>query len=366
VLGSIGTDTGVIGEILLPVLHGAKAWAADVNARGGLNGHPVKIIFGDDGGEPARALALARSMVEQQGAVAFFMEHGPGTFQAVARYAEENKIPVIGSSNSNVASARSPMTFVLGPAAEFGLAWAQVLPLLEYEPNKHKISIMYCRESPSCKAGRDIVAGFAGKIGLQVVHEAQVTLTQPDFTGEMLSAKNAGAEAIVPFVDNNTVIRMVRSSKRQNWAPVYSAQYASHDERFLKNGGADIDGILIGASMPHWDSPKLSDYRAALQRYVPGGIKASYGELAWAAGKLLEVISKGFGDKPTSPDFLRGLYALRGETLGGLVPPLSYREGQGSDQSNRCIVPLRVEGGKFVPKKGDAFTCEPGWQPVQK
>lgn len=193
-----------------------------------------------------------------------------------------------------------------------------------------------------------------------------MTLTQPDFTGEMLSAKSAGAEAIVPFVDNNTVIRMAKSSKRQNWAPVFAAQYASHDERFLKNGGADIDGVLIGASMPHWDSPKLADYRAALQRYVPGGIKASYGELAWAAGRLLEVISRGFPDKPTSADFLRGLYALRGETLGGLVPPLSYREGQGSDQSNHCIVAMRVESGKFVAKKGDEFTCEPGWKPVQK
>ena len=99
---------------------------------------------------------------------------------------------------------------------------------------------MYCRESPSCKAGRDIIVAQAGNLGLQVVHEAQVSLTQPDFTAEMLAAKSAGAEAIIPFVDNNTVIRMSRSSKRQGYTPVYSAQYASHDERFLKNGGADI------------------------------------------------------------------------------------------------------------------------------
>jgi branched-chain amino acid transport system substrate-binding protein len=254
------------------VLHGGKAWVADVNARGGLNGHPVRVVFADDGGEPAKALALARRFVEQDGAIALYMEHGPGTFQAVAQYVEEKKIPVIGSSNSNVASARSPMTFVVGPAAEYGLVWTQILPLLEYEPDKHKVSILYCRESPSCKAGRDILVGFSQRIGIQVVHEGQVGLTQPDFTAEMLAARNAGAEAIVPFVDNNTVIRMARSAARQNYRPVFSAQYASHDERFLKNGGADIDGVLVGASMPHWTSPKLNDYRAAMQRYVPGGI----------------------------------------------------------------------------------------------
>jgi branched-chain amino acid transport system substrate-binding protein len=366
VFGSIGTDSGILGEILVSALHGAKAWAADINARGGLNGHPVRIVFGDDGGDPGRALSLAKGMVEQQGVIAFYMEHGPGTFQAVEPYAKQNNIPVIGSSNSNVTSARSPITFVVGPAAEFGLVWTQVLPLLVYAPDKHKVSLMYCRESPSCKAGRDIIVAQAGKLGLQVVHEAQVSLTQPDFTAEMLAAKSAGAEAIIPFVDNNTVIRMSRSSKRQGYTPVYSAQYASHDERFLKNGGADIEGVLVGASMPHWSSPKLNDYVAAMQRYVPGGIKASYGELSWATGKLIEVISKDLPDKPTGADLIRGLYALHGETLGGLVPPLTYRPGEGSDQNNHCTVPLRVENGKFASKNGDEFTCEPGWKPTQK
>src|SRR5258708_17670987 len=70
VFGSIGTDSGILGEILVSALHGAKAWAADVNARGGLNGHPVRIVFGDDGGDPGRALSLAKGMVEQQGVIA--------------------------------------------------------------------------------------------------------------------------------------------------------------------------------------------------------------------------------------------------------------------------------------------------------
>ncbi|MDQ1395824.1 MAG: hypothetical protein QOG64_1083, partial [Acidimicrobiaceae bacterium] len=35
-LGSFGTQTGPIGRILLPVPQGARAWAADINARGGL------------------------------------------------------------------------------------------------------------------------------------------------------------------------------------------------------------------------------------------------------------------------------------------------------------------------------------------
>jgi hypothetical protein len=127
-----------------------------------------------------------------------------------------------------------------------------------------------------------------------------------------------------------------------------------------------VNGFLVGAAMPHWTSPKLNDFRTAMQKYVTGGVLGSWSEMAWAAGKLMEVFAKGFPANPTAADFLKGLYAVNGETLGGLVPPLAYQEGKGSDLSNLCIVPMKVDGGKYVPKDGDNFTCAPGWQPVKK
>lgn len=366
VMGSIGSDSGVLGVILLPVLQGAKAWVADVNARGGVAGHPVKVIFADDGGEPARALALAKRLVDQDGAVAFFAERGPGTAQAVNTFLEQRSIPVIGGCGCSVSAAKSPMSFMVGAGGDYGLAWMQTLPLLVYS-DKRKVSVLYCRESPSCKSGRDhVVDEFAKEVGLEVVHEAQVTITAPDYTAEVLAARNAGAEAFIAFMDTFSETRLARAAHRQNWYPVFAINYSGHDERFTAQGGDDVEGFVVGAAMPHWSSPKLDDYRIAMQKYVPGGVLASIGEMAWAAGKLIETIGRQFPDKPTSSDFLRGLYALDGETLGGLVPPLTYRPGQGSDQSNYCIVPMRIVKGKHVPRNGDEFTCAPGWQPVRK
>jgi branched-chain amino acid transport system substrate-binding protein len=366
VLGSIGSDSGVLGQILLPVLSGAKAWVADVNARGGLNGHAVKVIFADDGGEPARALSLAKRMVDQDGAVAFYAERGPGTAQAVNTFLEQRKIPEIGGCGCSVSSAASPMSFMVGAGGDLGLAWMHTLPLLTYTTIK-KVSVLYCRESPSCKAGRDhLVNEFAKQTGLQVVHEAQVSITAPDYTAEVLAAKNAGAEGFIAFMDNFSVTRAARAAHRQGWSPPFSVQFSFHDERAVKNGGDDVNGFLVGAAMPHWTSPKLNDFRTAMQKYVTGGVLGSWSEMAWAAGKLMEVFAKGFPANPTAADFLKGLYAVNGETLGGLVPPLAYQEGKGSDLSNLCIVPMKVDGGKYVPKDGDNFTCAPGWQPVKK
>lgn len=365
VIGSIGTESGPIGNILLPVVHGAQAWVADVNARGGLAGHPVRVLFGDDGGDPGKALALAQRMVDQDGVVAFFAMRGPGTGQAVMPFLEQRKIPLVGSCGCDVASARSPMAFNIGAGGEYGLTWYHVLPLLAFS-DKRKVSIIYCRESPTCKRGRDLVVSeIAKQVGLQVVHEAQVTVAQPDYTAEALGARNAGAEAMLLFFDNASMIRMARAAHRQSYYPLFSTQFSAHEIRLLKNGGKDVEGFVATGVLP-LESPVLADYRAAIQRYVPGGQETmgSWSIMGWAAGKAFELAGKAFpAGKVASADILQGLYQFaNGQTLGGIVAPLDFREGQANDKSKSslCGVPMKVENGKFVPRDGDNRVCPPG------
>jgi branched-chain amino acid transport system substrate-binding protein len=365
VLAAIGTQSGVIGNVLVPIGHGIRAWVADVNARGGLAGHKVKMLYGDDGGEPARALALARQMVDQNKAVAFFMEHGPGTFQAVAPFLEERRIPMIGNCGCEVASAHSPMSFSVGVSGDLGLAWTLVTPILAYT-DKRKAALIYCRESPSCRSSRNAIVGFADSVGLDLVYEAQASLGQPDYTAEMLAARNAGAEVIIPFMDGFSLIRMIRAAHRQGWRPQFVNGFSAHEERFLQTDKGEIEGLILGAGALHWDSPKLADFRTAMRKYVPGSVLGTWSAMGWMAGKLLERIAPGLPAQPTKDDFLRALYALNGETLGGLIPPLTFREGEGPDDTNRCSVPLRVENGRFVPKDPDRWACAPGWKPVTK
>jgi branched-chain amino acid transport system substrate-binding protein len=364
-LGSIGTESGVLGNLMRPIFEAAKAWAGDVNARGGLNGHPVRLLFGDDAGDPAKALALVRRMVDQDGAVAFYALHGLQTGQALASFLEERRIPAVGMCSCTEGSATSPMMFQVGTSTDPGLAWAHMLALTTLTPKK-KLSLLYCRETPACKNIRDGITKFQQQAGIQVVHEAQVTVTQPDYTAEVLAARNAGAEAIAMATDNASLIRGIRSAHRQNYNPTFVGQVATAEDRFLSVGGDDIDGTVIGASLEPWQSPRFADYVAALDRYVPGAIKANLGQVVWAGGKLLEVVAKRFGPNPTKDDFLAGLYALRGETLGGMIPPLTYLEGKGSALTNVCTIPLLVEKGRFVAPGGDRFACAPGWKPQEK
>src|SRR5207253_722033 len=71
VVGAIGTLSGPVGTIVGDIVKGVQIWAQYINAHGGVNGHVVRLVVGDDGGDPARFNSLAQQMVEQGHAIAF-------------------------------------------------------------------------------------------------------------------------------------------------------------------------------------------------------------------------------------------------------------------------------------------------------
>jgi branched-chain amino acid transport system substrate-binding protein len=86
--------------------------------------------------------------------------------------------------------------------------------------------------------------------------------------------------------------------------------------------------------------------------------------MGWAAGKLLEKMAAGYPAGPVSSnDILEGLYALRGESLDGMIAPLTYERDKGHQNTNQCDIPIIVKDGKFVAPNGDKFSCAPWWKP---
>jgi branched-chain amino acid transport system substrate-binding protein len=364
VLGAVGVHTGVIGDILAPIEHGARAWSADVNARGGLNGHPVRVIIADDGGDPGKAVSIGRKLIEQDKIVAFYAEQAPGTLQVYIKLAEKAGIPIFGACSCNPDAAESPNMFSATLGAFQGMNWSHTM--MAYKSGKKKLSIFYCREVAICSKGAETIEKkLAPSLGLDVVHTANVSMAAPDYTAEMLAAKNAGAEVIVTYVENPTTLRIIRSGKRQGYTPLISSQMSAHDERIFKHGKEDAEGVMIGASMFHWDDPKMADFKAAMAKYVPNGILASFSMNSWVNGKFLEILSKSWPDQGvTGKDVMNSLYAVRGETVGGLVPPLTFKEGQGNDRANLCAYPTVIKGGKFVQEPN--YFCQPDWKPQTK
>src|SRR3984957_15470637 len=98
VIGSVGTYTQGTGGFTDPGGPAIQAWASWVNAHGGINGHPVKLIVEDNKGDQAQAVSLVKQLVEQDHVVAFVSNQDGSLNAGYASYLDQQKIPVLGGS----------------------------------------------------------------------------------------------------------------------------------------------------------------------------------------------------------------------------------------------------------------------------
>ncbi|CAD5376496.1 leucine/isoleucine/valine transporter subunit; periplasmic-binding component of ABC superfamily [Pseudomonas sp. OF001] len=103
-IGVAGPHTGPSAAIGEQYWRGASQAAADINAAGGINGEPIKLVKGDDACEPKQAVAVANRLVDQEqvaGVIGHFCSSS--TIPASVVYDEAGILTITpGSTNPQV------------------------------------------------------------------------------------------------------------------------------------------------------------------------------------------------------------------------------------------------------------------------
>jgi branched-chain amino acid transport system substrate-binding protein len=121
-------------------------------------------------------------------------------------------------------------------------------------------------------------------------------------------------------------------------------------------------------SMPFFANvPGVQAMNAALDKYYPGlrtnaTLFVQADADAWYAGLLLRDAVKAGGltasDTPSAAEVIKGLTSLKGDTIGGLVPPLTFTPGQPHAVS--CWFTARVQNGVPSVVNNGQVTCANG------
>lgn len=363
VFGSVGTSSGVLGAVSGPAPPAIKAWASWTNAHGGLAGHPVRVIVADSGGDPGKAQAIVRQFVEQDHVAAIFYDYMFTEKQAVLPYLEQKQVPLIGTIGGDTSGDHSPIDFnpLLGP--DQGDAWSFLLGVHTITPEKKNIASFYCREANTCSVQEQSFKKLLPWEGMHLVYEAQVSLAQPDYTSEVLQAKNAGADVILTLVDSQSVIRIAQAAHRQGWNVQLAGTY-NLAQNLILQGSKDLEGLILTQRTASFQtSPNTQDYRDAMAQYQPGAPTGDLGEGVFVVGKMLAKLAPQWPDKPGPADMIKSLYSLHGETLGGLLPGITFNQGDHVNV-NLCMVPTVLRNGSFVAHDAaESFVCAPVWKP---
>jgi branched-chain amino acid transport system substrate-binding protein len=335
-----------------------QAWAKSVNAAGGINGHPVKLISLDDGSDPAKSLQDAQQLVEQDHVMAIV---GPTTLvdASWSAYVESKGVPVIGGTPFDTPSTSNPDFFPAGTSSP-GMFLGTIAEMKKAGLSKYEI--LYCAESPVCKASVAYVAAAAKIVGGVSVSSTQISSSAPSYTAECLASKNSNVDAFMPAVGADVALRVIDGCAQVNYKPSQVNQTEDTGTSWLKDPNTN-DALLVSPNANYVDDslPATKQFLDALAAYAPGlttGDQFSSNVIyPWIGGELFEAAAKAanIGPSSTPADVKRGLYALKSETLGGLTQPLTYTEGQPTVLT--CYFVDAIQDGKFVSMDGNKPTC---------
>jgi branched-chain amino acid transport system substrate-binding protein len=160
------------------------------------------------------------------------------------------------------------------------------------------------------------------------------------------------------------VLNVLASCAQQGYHPLVVGNGGTVTAAWAKSPDAN-GAVTVQPNFPVFNltTPAEKGFESALKKYAPSVLtSANFGENeaeTWAAGMLFEAAAKAgkLGDNPTPADVLKGLYALRGDTLGGLAPPLTFKPGA---HAVNCWFTMDITGGAFTTPDGQDTTCEPG------
>jgi branched-chain amino acid transport system substrate-binding protein len=295
VVGCSAAVTGRAAGSYAPVKEALDTYFKAVNDAGGINGHPVKIIFMDNAGQPTKAAADAKKLVTQDNVLLLINTSLSSTYAPMIQVAKRHKTPFFFAGGVCPEQVYPPkpdagMFCSTAYAAKYDSRFAiSFIKGVAKGPVKLHLVAM---NIPVSRGEIDFAAQLASKTeGFTVTGKEAIPPPTPDYTPFATKIKNAGANWVYAWAPWVTQVKTLEALRKLGWKGNYLAY--SHIPAEQELGRLKDDKLYVfGANAMFVDDTethKKIKTTAAKYKTIYPYQKLTEG---WVAGVVLEQILK--------------------------------------------------------------------------
>jgi branched-chain amino acid transport system substrate-binding protein len=359
-VGLICSCSGATGSAYVPSEDVYKAWVNTVNGSGGINGHPIQLTTEDDAGSPGTSLGEGQTLISEHVNAIVDMSVVDQTWASAVQAAQ---IPVIGHNIFDVPMFTNPDFYPEGQTADSqGIA----LILTLKAAGATSFGDIYCVEAVACTQYNQAQKTAGSRLGIPLTFSTAIAATAPNYTAPCLAAQQKQVKYLIVADDASIIVRFAKDCDRQGYDPTYIIGGSSYSPQFGTTPGMKADTLSPYANLPDWvNSPAVQAMNTAVDKYYPGlrqnpTLWQDNASEAWPSGLLLEDAVKAGGlgptDTPSAAAIIKGLESLKGDTLDGWAPPLTFSPGQPHPVD--CWFTGRLQNGVPELLNNGQTTCE--------
>jgi branched-chain amino acid transport system substrate-binding protein len=312
------------------------AYFDKVNAEGGINGRKIKFVTLDDGYNPAKAVEMARKLVEEDEVLLIFNSLGTPSNSAIHKYMNTKKVPhlFVATGATKWGDPKNfPWTMGWQPnyQAEGKIYAAHIL---ETKPNA-KIGVLYQNDD----YGKDYLKGFEDGLGAKaatmIVSKVTYEVTDPTVDSQMVSLKSSGADTFFNITTPKFAAQAIKKAAEIGWKPTHYLNNVSISVSSVMTPAGLENGVGIITAQygkdptdPQWANDKgMLDWAAFMKKWYPAGslidANSVYG---YAVAMTMEQVLKQCGDNLTRENVMKQAASLD-ITLPTSLPGINIKTG---------------------------------------
>jgi branched-chain amino acid transport system substrate-binding protein len=212
----LATLTGSFAPLLNPQKDSIRLGIRDVNAAGGVNGHPLATDQTDDGGSPQGAIQAIRKLLP--GALFVLSATPTNSAQASFPVANQSQTVIYGSAitTASVVTGNQPYAFTGWPDTAKG-AQALVKAFMAAHAGVKTVSMILDTADSAAKSQGALVQSALQAAGATVADPIAVQTAQLDFSAAVAKARDQHPDALLIATEANSAAAILKQEKTIGW-----------------------------------------------------------------------------------------------------------------------------------------------------
>ncbi len=335
-----GYQTDLTGDArasYAPIAEGFRLFINALNDKGGVNGHPIKVIYEDDKSRPDLAGSIAEKLITKDDVLAILGLGYSRSQPPVLELAGKSGIPVLTGY-----TATTPL-FPDNPTKNVFSVGVQMHP--KAMPQGYSNAYV---ASKICPAGRVAVTSFdtpggrlcndwseawCKKLGMQVVFKSEWPPATLNYTPWLMKVRKAKPDMLISTVGGANYIPLLRQMEKFQLETLDLLVVDFVNEGDLVKG---IEQLLIGtgdnviwlsryaSALDPERPPEFENIQKAMNKYSHRYSLSALHAMGWTMARVVESALKKAGWPSTRDDFMAALEKTDLDTKGLTGGPIRF------------------------------------------
>jgi branched-chain amino acid transport system substrate-binding protein len=337
VIGGIFSITGPASYLGEPERNSLQMVAEEINAKGGLNGRPLKLVIYDDEGDVTKARLHAEKLLQKDKVLAIVGPSITPASMTVLEVTQKAKMPLIScAAAAGITAPAKDRFWTFKTAQTDQMAVARIYQYCQ----KHNITkvAIFTVSSAFGVAGKEQLLAQAAKFGLEVVGQEVFGDKDTDMTPQLTKMRSLPAQAVICWGVGPAPALVAKNMKQLGLTMPLIQSHGAASKKFIELAGDAAEGIIMpaGKLSVYQQLPDTDPQKAVCKEYAEKytakfkAPESSFGGYAYDAQHLLNAaLAKAGSDQAKIRDALEatknfvgvsGVFNMTPEDHNGLSP----------------------------------------------